>query len=158
MLLAAAEAATRGWGGPFALLAAGVAFWAGVEARAWIRAKIDNHSPTPPTRPDTGVSSQVRSVSDTDDTDGDTDHWAGRIVEAGGRRVRQFGHIWRTGDSLPDGDIDDDREPEGIEEFVSRLDSAGGMTYTQIVRAAMDTYQVSEATAKRAIRRSRGPA
>ncbi|GIJ42631.1 hypothetical protein Vwe01_59560 [Micromonospora andamanensis] len=148
MLTLAAETSSRGWGGPVALLVAVGAFvlfiglhWLWMQHRG---------IPSPSGRGDTGsgVKPQVSSVSDTDDTDRDTGWW-GRIVERDGRRVRATAPPPNRDDEV---DLDlVDEEPESIEDAVGRMLDQGH-PYMEIVRQVMDEFDVSEATAKRAIR------
>lgn len=154
-LAAAAAEPDRGWGGPLALLAAVIIFIAISQGWEWWQArKIDTSSP-PLDDPDTmiGVNPQVRTVSDTDDTDTDTIHEWGRVSRARQRMKVIRGWVWAPKEAVDDVD---QAGAEGVplEEFVAELDRAG-VPYAQIVRRSMQHYGVSEATAKRRIRDAR---
>ncbi|OKI52842.1 hypothetical protein [Micromonospora sp. CB01531] len=147
--LAAAQEPHRGWGGPVALLIAVAVFITIATLHdVWMRRGLP--SPTEGDDTEDGVTAQVSKVSDTDDTDRDTNWW-GRIVEHGGRRVRVDGP---PRDEALDLELDDEEPAETLEEAVDRMDRQG-VPYAEIVRRVMADHQVSESTAKRAIRRSR---
>jgi hypothetical protein len=154
---AAAVEPHRGWGGLIAIaIALGCAWLVHLATRR-------NASPTPPTPGPSRVDTQVKAVSDTDDTSADTDWW-GRIEEHGGVRLRRFRAVLATGSSdLPEDDVDHDidlaladeeRAPEKVEDLVDRLDRAG-TGYMDIVRRLIADYGISEATAKRRVRDAR---
>ncbi|RGC68408.1 hypothetical protein C5N14_13560 [Micromonospora sp. MW-13] len=155
-LLAAAEEPSRGWGGPVALAIVAAVYIAGATIHHHVRSRQD---PSPTGEGDTGVSvkPQVSTVSDTDDTDRDTDWWGG-IAEVGGRRIRVYGPAPTAGreadvDLDLDGDDEQD-EPETIEDVIDRLDFRG-VPYAEIVATVMGEFRVSESTAKRRIRDAR---
>ncbi|MEW2442769.1 hypothetical protein [Micromonospora marina] len=147
--LAEAAEPQRGWGGPIALLVGVAAFLAFAGLHYWWQERKGLPSPTDDDDTDLGVNEQVSAVSDTDDTDRDTNPW-GRIVNRGGRRVRVY-------DTGRDGELDLDLtelNPETPEEAADRMDREG-VPYMEIVRTVMADYRVSESSAKRAIRDSR---
>jgi hypothetical protein len=148
MFTLAAESSSRGWGGPIALLVAVAAFTLFIGLH-WLW-KQHRGLPSPTGRGDTepGVNPQFNAVSDTDDTDRDTSWW-GRIIEQDGRRVRAAGPPPERDEEL---DLDlVDEEPETAEDVIGRMLDRGH-PYVEIVRAVMDEFEVSEATAKRRIR------
>ncbi|WP_431728256.1 hypothetical protein [Verrucosispora sp. TAA-831] len=149
MLTLAAAEATRGWGGPVALLVVAVLYIAGATIHyGWLEKRGGLPSPTEDTDTDPGVKPQVKPVSDTDDTGRDTGWW-GRIVERDGRRVRATGPAPERDEDL---DLElVDEEPETAEKVIGRMLDRGH-PYMEIVRQVMDDLEVSEATAKRAIR------
>lgn len=172
-MITIAEAAqpTQGWGGPAAILTAAAVCGAIAWGTTWVRDKIGN--PSPRRGEDRGVSdpAQVRAVSGSDDTDPDTSRRGvgAMLAHIGGTpwlRVRQ---VLRTGSTAGWDDhlVDDEPEPspEGlvdadepaemtVEEYVHQCDDAS-VPYTAMVREIRRTWQVSESTAKRAIRQAR---
>ncbi|WP_431976196.1 hypothetical protein [Micromonospora haikouensis] len=157
--LAAAAEPDRGWGGPIALAIVAAIYVAGATIHAHFRSTED---PSPTAGGDTGrgVTAQVSAVSDTDDTDADTGGWWGRIATVGGRRVRVVDDVdedqaaaAEDQDDDRDGDQDDEDEPT-IGEVIDRLEGQG-WGYMAVVRHVMDEFEVSESTAKRAVREAR---
>ncbi|MCX4470433.1 PqqD family protein [Micromonospora sp. NBC_01655] len=155
-LLAAAEEPSRGWGGPIALAIVAAVYIAGATIHHHVRSRQD---PSPTGEGDTGVSvkPQVSTVSDTDDTDRDTDWWGG-IAEVGGRRIRVYGPAPTAGREadvdLDQDDEEEEDEPETIEAVIGKMLDRGHQ-YAEIVRHVMEEFEVSEATAKRRIREVR---
>ncbi|MFI6228862.1 hypothetical protein ACIBCR_16285 [Micromonospora echinospora] len=165
-ILAAAQEPERGWGGPVALLVAVAAFYVIISVHHRIqeaRERRANPSPTPPTGRGVSDTTQVRAVSDTDDTARDTEPdtgWWGRIVESGGRRFRVYDQpaaAAEPADDEVDVALDDDEhdepeeETETIEDVIALMLDRGHQ-YAEIVRHVMEEFEVSEATAKRRIR------
>ncbi|HEX8628383.1 MAG TPA: hypothetical protein VF755_09465 [Catenuloplanes sp.] len=148
---AAVEGSSRGWGGPIAIVVAGSIFYLVTLVVERYR-KIDDSSParTPPR--EVKDHTLYHDSPDTDDTDADTTPWYGKIINVNGKKMRVARHIIRTGSSpKPDLDIITDDDSETLEEYIARVDEAG-MAYSEIVRNAVDSYGISEATAKRRIR------
>lgn len=168
-IAAATEHATRGWGGPIALLVAVAAFIViGYTAERLRPApetdEIDDPSPTPPRGRGVSRDPQVSAVSGEGDTAADTDPdtdedepWYGGIVQIGNQRVRLDGaryralqQVLRTGstrtadeDDLDDADdelADDDDGEEAVD-----LDGDGPETMEQaIARMDADGEQYSD--------------
>ncbi|XTZ18204.1 hypothetical protein ACQSSU_12920 [Micromonospora echinospora] len=166
-ILAATEEPNRGWGGPVALVVAVAAFYVIISVHHRIqevRERRGNPSPTPPAGRGVSDTTQVRAVSDTDDTARDTEPdtgWWGRIVEAGGRRFRVYDQPGAESadeevDVALDDDEDDDpeEETETIEDVIDRLEFRG-VSYGEIVATLMADFKISESTAKRKIREAR---
>ncbi|MFF0721360.1 hypothetical protein [Micromonospora sp. NPDC003816] len=149
LTLAAAAEATRGWGGPVALLVVAVLYIAGATIHyGWLEKRGALPSPADDGDIDSGVKPQVSEVSDTDDTGRDTGWW-GRIVERDGRRVRAAEPAQERDEEL---DLElVDEEPATPEDVIGRMLDRGH-PYAEIVRQVMDEFEVSEATAKRRIR------
>ncbi len=161
IVIAGAEEAQPGWGGPLALLAAAAALF----ALHVVLKKIRNPSPTPPRGAGSREKPQVEAGSDPGDPDDDPGWW-GRIVEVNGVRMRQVRQVWRTGSAqLPaapadqrsgeddelDLDLEDTREPIG--QWMAARDGLVGTN--ELIRQAAARYGVSESTAKRALKAAR---
>ncbi len=157
-VIAAAQEAQRGWGGPLALLAAA----AGLFALHVVVTKIRNPSPTPPRGRGQIENPQVEVGSDPADPGGDPGWW-GRIVEENGVRVRKVQQVWRTGsselppapDDEPDGEVDLDLEDNALPIGAWMLARDTGAGTNELIRTAAARYRVSESTAKRALREAR---
>lgn len=144
----AAEAAPAGWAHLVGLLAAaGIAFLA-VATHQW-RMSLRDPSPPPLEGPDTDVTPGETGDLTPDDTDDDTLPEGRYRMPDGSILVRR----WQPPDDL-DLDLDDVDEDETREEMADRL-VAGGGSYADWVREIMGAHDVSEATAKRAIREAR---
>ncbi|WP_139135787.1 hypothetical protein [Micromonospora yangpuensis] len=152
--LAAADEPARGWGGPIALALVVALYVTGTTLHhTWLQ-RHDDPSPTREADTDTGVNTQVNSVSDTDDTDRDTTGWWGRIVDVGGHRVRLTDRDRPDVDDDQDDDEDEDQgqdEPATIESVIAQMLDRGHQ-YAEVVRHVQEEFEVSEATAKRRIR------
>jgi hypothetical protein len=152
MLLAVA-AESGSWAHLVALLiAAGLAVLAVGTHQWWMEYR--DPSPPPLDGPDTGVTPGETWVSDDDDTDPDTDD---DTLPEGRYRLPDGSILVRRWHPPDDTDVDldlDDDPGETREEMAARLvaDRAG---YADAVREIMGAHDVSEATAKRAIRDAR---
>lgn len=147
MTLAAAAEPTRGWGGPIALALVAALYVAGATLHHHYRGP---HSPTEGDDPGIRINAQVRSVSDTGDTDRDTGWWGKVFTLPDGRRVRRASPV----DEMVDDELDlalDGEQPETMDAAAAQM-VADDRPYMEIVRHLMDEYGVSESTAKRAIR------
>ncbi|MEU5945151.1 hypothetical protein ABZ793_06260 [Micromonospora sp. NPDC047465] len=153
MTLAAAEEPSRGWGGPIALGLVLAVYIAGATLHDWWMRTRGLPSPTDGDDPGVSVNPQVSAVSDTDDTGRDTGWWGRLITLPDGRRVRSTAPAALVDEEL-DLDLDgaqDEEEPATIEDVVGTMLDRGH-PYAEIVRAIMEEFEVSEATAKRRIR------
>jgi hypothetical protein len=154
-MLLAAEAASPGWAH---LVGLGVAVTIAVVAislHQWWDERF-GPSPTPPDDDDIDVTPGETQVSDDDDTDFDTDD---DTLPEGRYRLTDGSILVRAwqpprSDVDVDLELDDPDEDETREEMADRL-VAGGGSYADWVREIMGAFDVSEATAKRAIRDAR---
>lgn len=143
----AAEAAPAGWAHLVGLLIAAVIAFLAVATHQW-RMGLRDPSPPPLEGPDTDMTPGETGDLTPDDTDDDTLPEGRYRMPDGSILVRQ----WR-----PPADIDldlDEGEDETREEMADRLVAEGG-SYADWVREIMGAHDVSEATAKRAIREAR---
>ena len=152
-MFAVAEASGRGWAHLVALLiAAGVAVIVVSAHRHWDL--IRNPSPTPPGGAEIDVTPGETDDLTPDDTGGDTapdTGWWGRRV-----RLPDGSVVVRQPDAVvADDDIDVGLEDEETREDMADRLVAGGGSYADWVREIMGAFDVSEATAKRAIREAR---
>jgi len=154
LTLAAAEAPTRGWGGPIALAIVVVVYVTGVTLHQTYLQSHEGPSPTEEGTPSVSVKPQVKAVSDTDDTSRDTGWWGRLTTLPDGRRVRVTGPVDEVDVDLDDEPDEDDEEEETIEDVIDRLDYRG-VPYVEIVASVMSEFRVSESTAKRRIRDAR---
>jgi|GEM_PF-4179427 hypothetical protein len=144
----AVEAAPAGWAHLVGLLvAAGIAFLA-VATHQW-RMSLRDPSPPPLEGPDTDMTPGETGDLTLDDTDDDTLPEGRYRMPDGSILVRR----WQPPADI-DLDLDDEGEDETREEMADRL-VAGGGSYADWVREIMGAHDVSEATAKRAIREAR---
>jgi len=144
----AVEAAPAGWAHLVGLLvAAGIAFLA-VATHQW-RMSLRDPSPPPLEGPDTDMTPGETGDLTLDDTDDDTLPEGRYRMPDGSILVRR----WQPPADI-DLDLDDEGEDETREEMADRL-VAGGGSYADWVREIMGAHDVSEATAKRAIRETR---
>jgi hypothetical protein len=148
----AVEAAPAGWAHLVGLLiAAGIAVLA-VGTHQW-RMSLRDPSPPPLEGPDTDVTPGETWVSDDDDTGLDT---VDDTLPEGRYRMPDGSILvrrWQPPADI-DLDLDDEGEDETREEMTDRL-VAGGGSYADWVREIMGAFDVSEATAKRAVRDAR---
>lgn len=152
MLLAVA-AESGSWAHLIGLLAAVAVAVMGVGTHQWWMHYRDP-SPTPPDDADIDVTPGETDDLTPDDTDGDTapdTGWWGRRV-----RLPDGSIVVRQPDAVvADDDIDVDLEGEETREDMADRLVAGGGSYADWVRGIMGAFDVSEATAKRAIREAR---
>lgn len=150
MLYAATEAAARpGLAHLGGLLAAIVFAALLIGAHQIVTGRVD-HSPPPPDGDDTDMTPGETGDLTPDDTTGDTGWWGRRVrLPDGTLVVRQH-----AADVLDD-EIDVDLEDEETREEMAERLVLGGGSYADWVREIMNAHDVSEATAKRAIRDAR---
>jgi hypothetical protein len=158
MLLAVEAATGRGWGHLVGLAIGTVIAVLAYGTVQWWR-DYRGLSPTPPDEDETDVTPGETVVSDDDDTDLDTaddTDWEGRriITTADGSRVVRYRHhaLDVADDGLEDEEVEEGEETR--DEMADRL-VAGRGNYADWVRELMGAFDISEATAKRAIRDAR---
>jgi hypothetical protein len=154
MLLAVEAATGRGWGHLVGLAIGTVIAVLAYGTVQWWR-DYRGLSPTPPDEDETDVTPGETDDLTPDDTIGDTTPdtgwWGQRIRLADGSIVVRQPHALDVADDDIDVDLEDE---ETREEMADRL-VAGGGSYADWVREIMGAFDVSEATAKRAIRDAR---
>jgi hypothetical protein len=156
-MLLAAETADPGWAHLVGLMIAATIAFLGVWTHRWWM-DYRGLSPTPPGGDDTDVTPGETVVSDDDDTDPDT---FDDTLPDGRYRMMDGSILVRAWRPPHTGDIDLDLdEPDGLEDEETREEMAdrlvgGGGSYADWVREIMNAHDVSEATAKRAIRDAR---
>ncbi len=152
MLLAVA-AESGSWAHLIGLLAAAAVAFVAVGTHQWWMHYRDP-SPTPPDGADIDVTPGETDDLTPDDTGGDTapdTGWWGRRV-----RLPDGSVVVRQPDAVvADDDIDVGLEDEETREDMADRLVAGGGSYADWVREIMGAFDVSEATAKRAIREAR---
>lgn len=153
-MLLAAETADPGWAHLVGLMIASVIAFLGVWTHRWWMDYRDP-SPTPPEDDETDVTPgetyDLTPDDTTDDTEADTGWWGRRIRLADGSMMVRQPDALDVADDEIDVDLGDE---ETREEMADRL-VAGGGSYADWVREIMGAFDVSEATAKRAIRDAR---
>jgi hypothetical protein len=156
-MLLAAETADPGWAHLVGLMIAAAIAFVGVWTHRWWM-DYRGLSPTPPEDGEIDVTPGETVVSDDDDTDLDT---TDDTLPEGRYRMADGSILVRAWRPPHAGDIDLELdEPDGTEDEETREETAerlvaGGGSYADWVREIMNAHDVSEATAKRAIRDAR---
>jgi hypothetical protein len=157
MLLAVEAATGRGWGHLVGLAIGTVIAVLAYGTVQWWR-EYRGLSPTPPDVDEIDVTPGEPVVSDDDDTGLDT---FDDTLPDGRYRMTDGSILVRAWRPPHAGDIDLDLdEPDGLEDEETREEMAdrlvvGGGSYADWVRELMGAFDISEATAKRAIRDAR---
>jgi hypothetical protein len=159
-MLLAAETQDPGWAHLVGLMIASAIAFIGVWTHRWWM-DYRGHSPTPPDGDEIDVTPGETDDLTPDDTTDDTDRkqwwWRERVPQPDGSILVRPWHGHAADSPVEDDEIDLDLEggeEETREEMADRL-VAGRGNYADWVREIMNAFNVSEATAKRAIRDAR---